>query len=298
MILAHGGAASTGGPEAFLPAVVLGLTAAAAGSYAVLARRQARRHGSWSGWRTVSFVTGAGLLGMALVPALSPFPAGDFRGHMLQHLLIGMYAPLLLVMGAPATLLLRTLPPRHGRVLGRLLHVAPLRVVTHPVTALVLNLGGLLVLYLTPLYVATTQRPVLHHLVHLHFLVAGYLFAHAIAGPDPAPSTIRHRQAGRPRGGCHRARGAVPAAVCRSARPGARLGGRAAGRGGAHVLRRGHRRAPAGARDADHVAPAQSRRPASSRCGAAGDRTMVSTGATHRRAPRRRDRPLRREAPT
>lgn len=66
MILAHGGAASTGGPEAFLPAVVLGLTAAAAGSYAVLARRQARRHGSWSGWRTVSFVTGAGLLGMAL----------------------------------------------------------------------------------------------------------------------------------------------------------------------------------------------------------------------------------------
>lgn len=187
MILAHGGAASTGGPEVFLPAVVLGLTAAAAGSYAVLARRQARRHGSWSGWRTVSFVTGAGLLGMALVPALSPFPAGDFRGHMLQHLLIGMYAPLLLVMGAPATLLLRTLPPRHGRVLGRLLHVAPLRVVTHPVTALVLNLGGLLVLYLTPLYVATTQRPVLHHLVHLHFLVAGYLFAHAIAGPDPAP---------------------------------------------------------------------------------------------------------------
>lgn len=187
MILAHGGAASTGGPEAFLPAVVLGLTAAAAGSYAVLARRQARRHGSWSGWRTVSFVTGAGLLGMALVPALSPFPAGDFRGHMLQHLLIGMYAPLLLVMGAPATLLLRTLPPRHGRVLGRLLHVAPLRVVTHPVTALVLNLGGLLVLYLTPLYAATTQRPVLHHLVHLHFLVAGYLFAHAIAGPDPAP---------------------------------------------------------------------------------------------------------------
>jgi len=183
VILAHGGAASTGGPEAFLPAVVLALTAAAAGSYAVLARRQARRHGSWIGWRTVSFVTGAGLLGMAL----SPFPAGDFRGHMLQHLLIGMYAPLLLVMGAPATLLLRTLPPRHGRVLGRLLHVAPLRVVTHPVTALVLNLGGLLVLYLTPLYVATTQRPVLHHLVHLHFLVAGYVFAHAIAGPDPAP---------------------------------------------------------------------------------------------------------------
>lgn len=43
------------------------------------------------------------------------------------------------------------------------------------------------VLYFTPLYAATTVHPVLHHLVHVHFLAARYLFAWVVAGPDPAP---------------------------------------------------------------------------------------------------------------
>src|SRR5690606_42144753 len=53
--------------------------------------------------------------------------------------------------------------------------------------ALVLTIGGMAVLYFTPLYVATTTRPGLHLFVHLHFVVAGYLFAWVVAGPDPAP---------------------------------------------------------------------------------------------------------------
>ena len=59
--------------------------------------------------------------------------------------------------------------------------------VANAVSASALNLGGLAVLYLTPLYAATTRSPVLQHLVHMHFLAAGYLFAWVIAGPDPAP---------------------------------------------------------------------------------------------------------------
>lgn len=42
-------------------------------------------------------------------------------------------------------------------------------------------------LYLTPLYNATFTYPFLHHFIHLHFLLAGYLFAWSIAGLDPAP---------------------------------------------------------------------------------------------------------------
>jgi putative membrane protein len=60
-------------------------------------------------------------------------------------------------------------------------------VLTHPVTVLALTIGGLAALYVTPLYAATTGDPVLHHAVHVHFLVAGCLFAWVIAGPDPAP---------------------------------------------------------------------------------------------------------------
>lgn len=58
---------------------------------------------------------------------------------------------------------------------------------THPVTAAVLHVGGLGVLYLTPLYALSTQRPLVHALVHVHVLVSGCLFAWSLAGPDPAP---------------------------------------------------------------------------------------------------------------
>lgn len=186
MIPAHAAHAHTADPGL---AAVLPLTAliALGAGYLILALLRGREPRGWSPWRTASFLAGVGLLIAALVPDLSPFPAGDFRGHMYQHLLIGMYAPLCLVLGAPVTLVLRSIPRRHGRILGRILHSAPAGVLAHPVTALVLNLGGLALLYFTPLYLATTHNPALHHLVHVHFLAAGYLFAYAIAGPDPAP---------------------------------------------------------------------------------------------------------------
>jgi putative membrane protein len=56
----------------------------------------------------------------------------------------------------------------------------------HRVTALLLSVGGLTVLYLTPLHEATAHHRTLHGLVELHFLLSGYLFAWVIAGPDPA----------------------------------------------------------------------------------------------------------------
>ena len=136
---------------------------------------------TWPWWRTASFLTGCAVLTAGLLPA------GGFAGHMWQHLLIGMVAPIALAFGAPVTLLLRALPGRPARVVGRALHRRPLRVVAHPATALTLNLGGLALLYFTPLYAVTAANATAHHLVQLHFLLAGYLFAWAVAGPDPAP---------------------------------------------------------------------------------------------------------------
>jgi putative membrane protein len=155
--------------------------------YLILASRRRREPRGWSGLRTVGLLAGSTLLAVALAPGTLPWPHGDFRGHMLQHLIIGMVAPLLLVLGAPMTLLLRSVPSRFGRVVGRCLRSRPLHLVANPVTALVLSVGGLAALYFTPLYALTTDHEVLHGLVHLHFLVAGYLFAWVIAGPDPAP---------------------------------------------------------------------------------------------------------------
>ncbi|MEW2357577.1 cytochrome c oxidase assembly protein [Spirillospora sp. NPDC029432] len=138
--------------------------------------------------RTASFLTGCALLAAALLPPVAPFAHHDFRGHMLQHLLIGMYAPLALVLGAPVTVLLRALPPARARRLTAVLRSRPAAVAGHPVTALLLSTGGLAVLYFTPLYDAAAARPSLHWAVHAHFLASGCLFAWAVAGPDPAPA--------------------------------------------------------------------------------------------------------------
>ncbi|MGK4908990.1 cytochrome c oxidase assembly protein [Streptomyces albus] len=161
-----------------------------AAGYLLLVRR-ARRGGRGPGWsspRTAAFLTGCALLAVALLPPLAPWAHHDFRGHMAQHLLIGMYAPLGLVLGAPVTLLLRTLPAVRARRLTAVLRSRPLRVLAHPASALLLNTGSLVVLYCTPLYGAATAHPLGHWLLHLHFLASGCLFAWVIAGPDPAPA--------------------------------------------------------------------------------------------------------------
>ncbi|MFF1378931.1 cytochrome c oxidase assembly protein [Streptomyces sp. NPDC058308] len=173
--------------EAMWPALALLLVAAA---YLLLAHRARRRNPvqGWSPWRAVVFLTGLVLLAVALLPPLAPFAHDDFRGHMAQHMLIGMYAPLALVLGAPVTLLLRTLPAARGRRLTTVLHSRPARLLARPDVALLLSTGSLVPLYFTPLYDATAGHPAGHWLLHAHFLLSGCLFAHVIAGPDPAPA--------------------------------------------------------------------------------------------------------------
>ncbi|WP_258723736.1 cytochrome c oxidase assembly protein [Cellulomonas sp. NS3] len=147
-----------------------------------------RAHGprGWSGWRTAAFTAGALLAATALAPAADGVLGGGARGHMAQHLVLGMLAPLGLVLGAPVRLLLGAVP-RARRPVARVLRLRAVHVVGHPVTAALLHVGGLWVLYLTPLYAWTLDVPAVHHLVQVHFVLAGYLFAWSLVGPDPAP---------------------------------------------------------------------------------------------------------------
>jgi putative membrane protein len=69
----------------------------------------------------------------------------------------------------------------------RVVRSRPLHLLANPVTALMLSVGTLALLYFTPLYNTMSAQPVLHWLLHVHFLLAGCLFAWVIAGPDPAP---------------------------------------------------------------------------------------------------------------
>jgi cytochrome c oxidase assembly factor CtaG len=107
---------------------------------------------------------------------------------MARHLLLGMVAPLGLVLAAPVTLLLRVTDRRTGRRIGRILRSRPVHAIGHPAVAALLSVGGLYAVMLTPLHQAAATDPVLGHVLHVHYLAAGYLFAWSIAGPAPAPN--------------------------------------------------------------------------------------------------------------
>jgi len=148
-------------------------------------RRRAGR--GWSGRRCAGFALGVALMALAFAPPVAHFAHHDLRGHMLQHLLLGMFAPLPLTLGMPGSLLLRSLPAAAARAVVTMLAWRPVRLLIHPVTALALDMGGMYLLYLTPLYALSLERPPLHALMHVHFVVSGYLFTWAVAGCDPAP---------------------------------------------------------------------------------------------------------------
>jgi putative membrane protein len=164
----------------------MALTFGAALGYVWLWSHERDRRG-WPVRRALAFLAGCTLLVVALSPVFDRYADADFGGHMAQHLLLAMLAPLLLVLAAPLTLLLRQLPHRQARGLGRLLHRRSVHVLAHPVAALVLASGGLMALYFTPLYEVSTRSDAVHGLVHVYLLASGLLFAWAIAGPDPGP---------------------------------------------------------------------------------------------------------------
>ncbi|SDN98136.1 cytochrome c oxidase assembly protein [Halobacillus aidingensis] len=143
----------------------------------------------WPVWRYVLWFIGVLCAGIAVIGPLADQARIDFRAHMMGHLLLGMLAPLLLVLAAPMTLLLRTLPVSAAKKISSLLRSSYVRVISHPITASILNIGGLWVLYTTDLYHMMHDNLWIHILVHLHVFLAGYLFTMAMIYIDP----VAHR---------------------------------------------------------------------------------------------------------
>ncbi|GAA2678626.1 hypothetical protein GCM10010412_061970 [Nonomuraea recticatena] len=162
-------------------AAIIGALAVAL--YLGAARRLRRRGDAWSWRRTASFTAG----GLSLVAAATLEPPGEpFTAHMAQHLVAGMAAPLLMALGRPLTLALRALrpgAPRRG--LLAVAHSPPVSWLVFPPTAAVLDLGGLWLLYRTPLLAAAQERPWLHAAVHVHVVAAGFLLAFSVCQLDP-----------------------------------------------------------------------------------------------------------------
>ena len=113
---------------------------------------------------------------------------------MVSHMLLSMVAPIFLILGAPVTLALRTLPgPRQkGDVSPRgllqsFLHSGFSRFLTHPIVGPILFVGSLYGMYFTSGFDALMTEHWGHAAMELHFLLVGTLFYYVIIGVDPSP---------------------------------------------------------------------------------------------------------------
>jgi putative copper resistance protein D len=172
-------------------AVVLILVTAAL--YLVGVRRLHARGDRWPLVRTLSFCgLGLGTLIVASCSSVATYDTTLLSMHMAQHMLFSMVAPIFMALGAPVTLALRTLPSRGRSVLLRVLHTRVAAIVASPPVAFTLFVASPWVLYFSGLYEATLRSPVLHDLVHLHFVIVGCLFFWPLLGLDPVPGRVAY----------------------------------------------------------------------------------------------------------
>jgi putative copper resistance protein D len=153
-----------------------------------------RRGDRWPIGRTIAWYAGLAILAYATLSGLSVYGRTAFSMHMTQHMVLSMVAPLLLVLGAPITLALRALPasrrdqpsgPREW-LLGAL--QSPFaRVLTHPLTALALFVTAPYLVYFSGLFELAMRQHWAHELMHVHFVLVGYLFYESLVGRDPIP---------------------------------------------------------------------------------------------------------------
>ena len=158
-----------------------------------------KRGDKWPVGRTIAFALGIAATDFATSGGLGLYAQFTFSYHMMAHMVLGMIAPIGLVLGAPMTLALRTLPQGRNSdergVRGSLLAALHSKIgviYTNPIVALAIFDGSLFALYFTDLFAVLMQSHVGHLFMSLHFLAAGFLFFFIIIGVDPNPRRVHH----------------------------------------------------------------------------------------------------------
>ncbi|MFD0310139.1 cytochrome c oxidase assembly protein [Streptomyces sp. NPDC127119] len=160
--------------------------------------RLVRRGDAWPVGRTVAFVVGVLTVMLVLCTGLNDYGMVMFSVHMVQHMVISMLSPILILLGAPITLALRALPTAgRGRkgpreLLLMLLHSRFMRVVTHPAFTIPLFIASLYALYFSPIFDFLMGSKTGHVAMMCHFLAVGLVFFWPIMGVDPGPHRPGH----------------------------------------------------------------------------------------------------------
>jgi putative membrane protein len=135
--------------------------------------------------RSVAFYAGLGSLVICVASPLDYWASHYFFVHMIQHLILSFFAPMLLVFSAPWVPLAFALPVRARRRVGRFFLLGPASRILRPVGRVVrhrwfalLSVNIVMVLWHLPVAFDFAERNSFAHvwLMHVSFIVSGVLF--------------------------------------------------------------------------------------------------------------------------
>ena len=131
------------------------------------------------------FLGGLAVVVLALQSGIGTYDDTLFWDHMIQHLMLVMVAPPLLIFGQPITLLMHaSRNPLHTWV-KKLIRSKPANFLTWPVFGFAAYAAAIVVAHLTGLANLTATNQAAHETEHVAFLVIGYLFFLPIIGSEP-----------------------------------------------------------------------------------------------------------------
>jgi len=172
MTLAHVGSG------VFEPLQVIGVTIFGA-LYAIRAANLARDGRPVPTWRIVTYFSGLGLILAVFVSPVAHIGGELVLAHMIQHLLIGDIAALLIVLGLTRSILQPVMALKAFEKLQTLML---------PQIALTLWIANLFIWHVPALYEGAVTNEAVHALQHSCFIGVGFLLWMPIAGPLPRPA--------------------------------------------------------------------------------------------------------------
>jgi cytochrome c oxidase assembly factor CtaG len=167
--------------------IVTGAVVVLAALYLWGVLRVARRHPArpWPAWRTAMFLGGLAVVVLATESGIGSYDDVLFWDHMVQHLMLIMIAPPLLIFGQPITLLLHASRNPVHTWAKRVVRSRVASFLTWPVFGVVAYAAVVAAAHLTDLAGLVETNQALHNAEHVVFLVVGYLFFLPILGTEP-----------------------------------------------------------------------------------------------------------------
>ncbi len=148
-------------------------------------------------WQRVSFFAGLLVIFLALQTPIEALAEHMFSFHQLQHIMLRMFGPLLILLGAPLTPMLRGLPPWMLRGVVRPIVRHPrfrraYEILTNPIFTTVLFLSILFIWQMPAAHNAALRNGALHEFMHFTMLASGFLFWWLVVDPKPHRSRMHY----------------------------------------------------------------------------------------------------------